>query len=113
MSTLQEELIDADVQMISFTVDPEFDKPDILKTYADRFDANHDHWRFLTGSLEGAKIISMGYQQAYSQNPDKNGVPDITHSQKMILVDANGGIRGFFDDNATGQAALLNGLKRL
>ena len=113
MSTLQPDLKKANVQIISFTVDPEYDTPSVLKQYADRFGADHANWLFLTGSVEGTKVISTGYQQAFSKNPEKDGTPDITHSQKMILVDAKGEIRGFYDDNSKGQAELLKGLKRL
>ena len=37
------------VSLVSFTVDPEFDRPAVLRAYADRFQADPKHWLFLTG----------------------------------------------------------------
>src|SRR5438445_2528524 len=40
------------VVLVSFTVDPEFDRPEILRNYADRFKADPRRWLFLTGERE-------------------------------------------------------------
>src|SRR5690625_6350501 len=37
-------------QIISFSIDPSFDTPEVLKDYADDFGADLDHWSFLTGN---------------------------------------------------------------
>ena len=52
MSKLQKMLKDEgiqDVELVSFSVDPEVDQPDVLKTFGDRFDADYTNWHFLTG----------------------------------------------------------------
>lgn len=49
-----------DVVMVSVSIDPEHDTPDVLAEYAARFGAG-PQWRFLTGSLEA----SVAVQQAF------------------------------------------------
>src|SRR5699024_8768975 len=52
MKILQDELEEAglnDVQLVSFSVDPERDTTDVLKEYGDNHGANYDNWNFLTG----------------------------------------------------------------
>ena len=39
----------ADLQLVSFSVDPEHDTPAVLREYADRFRADPEGWLFLTG----------------------------------------------------------------
>ena len=51
MSQLQDLLVEEgiDIQLISFTVDPENDSPEVLKKYAESYEANLSNWSFLTG----------------------------------------------------------------
>ena len=49
MQGLQGRLAGSGVQLVSFSVDPEHDTPELLKAYADRFGASPDRWWFLTG----------------------------------------------------------------
>ena len=49
MQGLQGRLAGSGVQLVSFSVDPEHDTPEVLKAYADRFGASTDRWWFLTG----------------------------------------------------------------
>ena len=106
MAYIQENLPSA--PLFSITVDPEYDKPSVLKEYGDRFQANHQNWRFVTGSKSQQDAITRGFQQAYErQNTDEEN-PKILHSQKFILVDQKGHIRGFYPDNAQGTKELIS-----
>lgn len=52
---LQQRLRDefgAKAQLLSITMDPEFDTPAVLKDYATRYDADHATWTFATGTRE-------------------------------------------------------------
>src|SRR5699024_2233073 len=67
MARLQKELKDAgvDVQIVSFTVDPEHDTPDVLKTYAQENQADLSNWTFLTGyNFSQIKKLSEGSFQS-------------------------------------------------
>src|SRR5262249_13942730 len=50
MGRLQEHLAGYDeVRFVTFTVDPDYDTPEVLRAYAERVGANPDRWLFLTG----------------------------------------------------------------
>lgn len=56
MSKLQQQLKDegiGDVEFVSFSVDPEIDKPDVLKKFGDQFNVDYKNWHFLTGYGQG------------------------------------------------------------
>jgi len=92
MARLQGKL-PAGVRLASFSTDPEFDTPAVLKTYAGKFGAT-DRWTFLTGPKEQVyDLINHGFMLAIAAPP---GAP-IIHSTKMVLVDRNGTVRGFYD----------------
>ena len=48
------------VRMISITIDPEYDTPARLRTYAARYDAG-PQWQFLTGKLEDIVAIQKAF----------------------------------------------------
>lgn len=83
------------VQIMSISIDPEYDTPQILKTYADEHNAIPGKWHFLSGPKD------ITYQLARCgfvlPTLDGNGVPDdFVHSDKFILIDELGRIRGYY-----------------
>lgn len=83
------------VQIFSISIDPEYDTPAILKEYADRHYAQAGKWDFLTGDkLETYRLAHCGF---VIPTLDGNGVPDdFVHSDKFIMVDELGRIRGYY-----------------
>jgi protein SCO1/2 len=99
MARLQNRLGDR-VRLVSFTVDPARDSPQALAAYADRFGASPTGWLFGTGPVETMRqLISHGFHLAVvdppAGDPDLAGV--ITHSEKVVLVDAGLRIRRYYD----------------
>ena len=92
-----------EVQIASFSVDPVHDTPEILKEYAKKYDAKAGKWHFLTGTKTQIYPLAVkGYfiPVADASEYDKAvKSPDETfiHSEKLILVDKEGHIRGFYD----------------
>jgi protein SCO1 len=85
-----------DVELVSITVDPEYDTPQVLKEYGERVGASPDKWKFLTGPQDQIEATVMkGFLQALSREP--SGVP--IHSTRFVLVDRDGWIRAFLDGN--------------
>ena len=86
----------ADVELISITVDPDYDTPDVLAAYGEQAGADTEHWHFLSGSREEIwRLCKTGFKLAVDDAPpDANTL--ILHSDKFILVDRRGRIRGFF-----------------
>jgi protein SCO1 len=96
MSELQRPLEKTDVHLVSFTVDPSKDTPEVLRTYAERLQAEPGRWDFLTGPQSTIYNLSLnGFKLAVSDGSDAKGVP--VHSTRMILVDRHGAIRGYYD----------------
>jgi protein SCO1/2 len=119
MVRLQEAVAsDPHVQLVTFTVDPQDDTPPVLAAYADKFGADPNRWWFLTGAEKPLyDLIQNGFYQVVQDNRDQPPQPGqfmVTHSTKMVLVDADGIVRGFYDGVGTdGRADLLKGIKTL
>ena len=96
MSELQKPLERTDVHLVSFSVDPERDTPDVLRGYAEKLQADPKRWDFLTGSKSTVyKLSHEGFKLAVSDGSDAEGIP--VHSTRMVLVDRHGEIRGYYD----------------
>jgi protein SCO1/2 len=99
MSELQKPLSDTDVHLVSFTVDPGKDTPEVLNGYAEKLHAHPGRWDFLTGSKSSIYDLSRnGFKLGISDNQGDGGTP--LHSTRMILVDRRGQIRGYYDATA-------------
>jgi protein SCO1/2 len=96
MSDLQKPLEKTDVRLVSFSVDPEKDTPKVLRSYAERLQAEPGRWDFLTGPKSAIyKLSHDGFKLAVSDGSDAQGIP--VHSTRMVLVDRHGQIRGYYD----------------
>jgi len=84
------------VQFLSFSVDPERDSPQVLKRYADRYGINPDIWWLLTGPKK--TIYDFALQELKLGLVDGLGVDsNFIHTQKMVLLDRNHVVRGYYD----------------
>jgi cytochrome oxidase Cu insertion factor (SCO1/SenC/PrrC family) len=84
-----------EVRLVSFSVDPENDTPEVLQAYAGRYNAHPDRWLFLTGDQETLFRLSMeGFKLAVDDSGTE--VEPITHSSRFVLVDRDGRIRGYY-----------------
>jgi protein SCO1/2 len=82
------------VRLVSFTVDPDHDTPEVLRDYAARSGARAD-WLFLTGPRsEIARLLQDGFRVAYAA--DGPAESPITHSDRFVLVDRQLRIRGYY-----------------
>jgi cytochrome oxidase Cu insertion factor (SCO1/SenC/PrrC family) len=100
VARLQKELADfPEVRFVTFTVDPERDRPEELKRYAERYRADPERWFFLTGSEERIReLLNESFHVAAIRNPDaKTPGQEFDHSSKLAVVDGEGNIRGYFD----------------
>lgn len=97
----------ARLQLVSVSVDPMHDTPPVLQAYAERYGADLGQWTFLTGSPSDTSSLSEGLAQALVTRPTDGESPDITHSQRLLLIDPRGHVRGFFPTDATGLDGLV------
>jgi protein SCO1/2 len=96
MSELQKPLEKTDVHLVSFSVDPAKDSPEVLRGYAEKLQAEPARWDFVTGSQPAIyNLLRNGFKVAVSPSGDDAQLP--VHSTRMILVDRHGEIRGYYD----------------
>lgn len=119
MATLDQTLPDAagglPVRLLSLTVDPQHDTPEVLRAYARERGLSLRRWRFLTGSAEAAATAMESFLQAAEAiDADGDGTPDdFTHSQRVVLIDPGGRLRGVYETEAAGLAALQDDVAAL
>ena len=93
------------VRLVSFSVDPLHDTPEVLRDYATRRGVR-DSWFFLTGSREAlASLLKDGFRVAFAD--DGPPTSPITHSDRFVLVDRDLRIRGYYHGSDKDDVARL------
>jgi|GEM_PF-338231 len=118
MKEVSDSLADGEqeLRLVSFSVDPENDTPEVLKAYAKKHHADLPHWSFLTGDYKLiAKTAEQSFKLALSGEIDeKKPHLGITHGSHLVLVDGNGNLRGYFrSSEKEAAAAVARALRRL
>jgi protein SCO1 len=96
---IQKEFADDSVLILSHTIDPDYDTPEVLKGYATNNDAQDGVWYFLTGNKASLyDLAHKGYYIAATEDEKKtDAIQTFSHSDKLILIDKEGHIRGFYE----------------
>ncbi len=90
MSTLQKKLSGTELELVSISVNPDTDKPDVLAKYAKKYSSGTLKWHFLTGPIEVVqKLAVQSFKVGSIDEP-------VFHSDRLILVDRRGQIRGYY-----------------
>lgn len=94
------------VQIMSISIDPTYDTPEVLKEYAEKYNAEVGKWNFLTGGVqETYNLAKCGF---IIPTIDGLGVPDdFVHSDKFVLIDELGRIRGYYSGTSREDVDLL------
>jgi protein SCO1 len=94
------------VDLVTFTVDPENDTPEKLAAYGKRFKANPVRWTFLTGDLAQIEnTVVKGFKLAMGK--DAENLFQIFHSERFVMVDGQGRIRGYYEADKEGIDKLM------
>ena len=93
----------ANFRIISHTVDPKRDTVATLRTYADNHGVKDGFWHLVTGKKKPLYLMARnGYDVASLEGQD--GSPaGFVHSSKVILIDRNQRIRGYYDGTKESQ----------
>jgi protein SCO1/2 len=76
----------------SFTINPEYDTPDVLKAYAEKFGITNPNWHLLTGDKDKIyQLANQGFPLYVAQEEDVEG--GFEHSGHFALIDKKGFIR--------------------
>lgn len=122
MVWLQDKIKDMpNVKLLSFSVTPDIDTPEVLRKYADEKGVIDSKWNMVTGDKKD--IYYLARQSFLAVKTETSGeLYDMVHTENFILVDKNGRIRGFYDgtnldkdkgDNTKNMQQLLEDIKWL
>jgi len=89
------------VGIVFITVDPERDTPDVLKSYAQSFDAPIEA---LTGSADDVAKAARAYRVYYARHPREDGGYDMDHSAVIYVIDPQGRFTATLTPDASADA---------
>ena len=97
------------LQLVSFSVDPDHDTPEVLLAYAKQHSADLTSWRFLTGDVE---VVRRTSEQGFKLALEGKATPGaehfgLFHGSHLVLVDTAGKIRGYYRTSEDEQMAQL------
>jgi protein SCO1/2 len=103
---------DSIVHFISISVDPEHDSVNNLRHFADRYQASHDNWWFVTGDKKD--IYDFAFTEMKASIADTTVTPEFLHTDLFFLLDTNRIVRGFYHaDDTTAMAKLARDIPTL
>lgn len=85
-----------DLMLLSHSVTPDIDSAVVLYEYAERFNADHSRWWFLTGDKKQIYDLARRSYFAVLDEGD-GGLQDFIHTENIVLVDRLGRLRGYYD----------------
>ncbi len=99
LKVIQDEYKDVkDFLIVSITLDPKYDAPEILHRFATKYDVNNKNWHFLTGSRDTiAWLMNKDGFLMVPPLPNPQDPVQIQHTEIVALVDKDGYIRGHYD----------------
>lgn len=87
---------DSRARFVSFSVDPDHDRPERLAAFAAKWEIRDPRWRFLTGERDAMwTLIRKGFLLPVEEQPDPAN--PFLHSNRFALVDAAGRLRGTYE----------------
>ena len=85
-----------EIKLLSFSVTPEIDTPEVLKAYAQQKGVNDSRWNLLTGNKK--EIYNLARRSYLVVQQDGNGDKhDMIHTENFVLIDKQRRIRGYYD----------------
>jgi protein SCO1 len=116
MHALQDLVAKTDTRLVTISVDPEHDTPEVLRKKAVSWNADPNRWIFLTGNPDDIyRVIGKGFHVTAKQAEPKARRPgfEVTHSHRVLHVNAKGRVVGsYMGTNAVEMAALQRKLLR-
>jgi len=99
-------------RLVSISVDPDKDTPEVLKIYAEKFKAS-ERWFFCTGPKDAIYSLARdGFKLPIADAPAEGGM--ISHTTRLILVDQTGHVRGFYEGGTESSVGeLVRDIRRL
>jgi protein SCO1/2 len=107
MKELQDALPPASrAKLVTLTTDADFDTPPVLRTYAERFQADTNRWMFLTGTKQEIAKLAIDSLKltAIEKKPEERQSPQdlFVHSTIFVVADKQARLRGVFETTGEG-----------
>ncbi len=100
MKGLQAKLAGTHVRLVSISVDPEFDTPEVLSEYAKKYAADPERWWFLTGQKDRIyRMILDQFHISVARSSDEEraaGAEQVAHSNRLVLVARGNRVAGTY-----------------
>ncbi len=99
-----------DMRFVTITVDPEYDTVDMMKRFADVYQAQPERWMFLTGEKDEVyRLIRHGFKVAAWEQFGTERLPgyEFAHSLSLIHVGADGKVLGKYSSDADSELRTL------
>jgi len=91
---------DSRARLVTLTTDPDFDTPEVLKTYGQHAGADFERWMFLTGTKKEIGNLAIGSLKlaAIEKKPEEreSSTDLFVHSTVLVIIDRQGQLRGSF-----------------
>jgi protein SCO1/2 len=85
------------VKLLSHSVIPTYDTPEVLKAYAIKKGVDDIRWNLVTGSQEEIFTLARKSYLAVKDIPGTEDDLDMVHTENFMLIDKKRQIRGYYD----------------
>jgi cytochrome oxidase Cu insertion factor (SCO1/SenC/PrrC family) len=103
LKQMQSAVQNPDIKLVTFTVDPQRDTPEVLKKKLAELGADESRWTFLTGDKGAIDAVAKGMLQPRPQDGDS----PLLHSTALLLFDAQNQCRGRYLSTEESEMAKL------
>jgi protein SCO1/2 len=97
------------VYLLSITTDPEVDRPQVLRSYAERYEVDFSNWSFLTGDLQTLAPV----WKAFGVKAQRKGRGLVGHTSLTVLADTKGVMRFGYYDKSPDHRKILQDIRNL
>lgn len=84
-------------QLLSHTVDPATDSVETLRLYAELYGVDPDLWLLVTGNKDEIYDLAINFYKLPASEIMRDTLEPFVHSERFVLVDKEGFIRGYYD----------------
>lgn len=109
MRELQDELAATQARLLTFSVDPLYDTPEVLRGYAESVGADPERWWMLTGEQRTIDALMPTFLSTNTRTND-GSVPvgsSIAHQTRLSVIDKHGRVRGLYSGESGDQLELI------
>jgi protein SCO1/2 len=114
----QKKLAGSKVMLLSLTVDPDHDTPEVMASYAKQYGVDGDSWRMLTGDWDQVYGILTAFKVSTrlprpAPNSPAPGGTELSHTTRVVLIDGQQQIRAYLDGSDATADDLTAAVKRV